>query len=193
MPITPEERRQAFQEVVNKLSDIGNPGSFSKLCIQFDKVFRDVCSSRRLEYSSEAGSGDRGIFFFPFYDDSSFWRHSIEIVESTSQYTVFDRHGRFAIFRKNRDYFGRLIVSNSPEHPIAKLEGRSANSLLSNVFEMMQTITNLQNEVMELKNQNERLVLNNEEKESHRIGVKHLQTDTIMKKFMIFLKNYTYK
>ncbi|RYC34067.1 hypothetical protein D3273_02110 [Lichenibacterium minor] len=133
MCITPEERRAAFDEIVTAVQNESDAESFSSIIQAFNAVFQQVNEAHGWPYTQEDGQRARCIFFFPFSSESAHWQGSIEILKSTSHYTVFDRLGKFAIYDRNSPSFGNLVVTNSKNNAIAKLEGLSAVDFLSSI------------------------------------------------------------
>ena len=169
MCIGPQDRRAAFTDILQIISTMERQQTFSSTIPMFDAAFRQVAEARCWPYSQEDGQAARCIFFFPFSAESAHWQGSIEVLKSTSHYAVFDRFGRFAIYRRSEAQFGGLVLTNSAEEAIAKLEGLSAVDFLSSVAGLREQIQELEEQQRLLELQTEQLYKFQEEL---RIGMK---------------------
>lgn len=129
-PIHP--RNVAFRAIRERLRNVDRAGTFSQNLEKFNQIFKEEVERQRLPYGPDDGNAEVSIYFFPFSAHHPQWQQSIDIVESSRQFTVFDRFGRFAMYKKDKTRFGELLESNSKGDPIAALEGRTAINLLEN-------------------------------------------------------------
>ena len=149
MCINPQRRQEIFNEIVEALENSRRLGSFSENLEAFEDIFRRVNQANHLQYDQDTGQRAQCIFFFPFSAQSAHWEGSIEILKSTSHYTVFDRHGRFSIYRRAGGRFGPIVITNSPDDAITKLEDISAVDFLSDMEDLKSSMLRLEREKRE--------------------------------------------
>lgn len=157
MPTT-QEIHAGFQDFIELVAQVKKKDTFVETCNAFSIAFQSVVSARKWPQPQSDEQDFPSTFFSPFLAESPFWRSSIEIFEAMDHYTVFDRHGNFAIYLKHRDnYFGTRVVTNDTTHAIASLEDQSARNFLSNFATLRDLVVEKNEELRELRIQRDNL------------------------------------
>ena len=157
MPRT-QEIKDGFEDFVDILQRMKPKTEFIETSQAFEAAFKEVVTARRWPQPQSDEQYAPSTFFSPFTENSPFWRSSIEILETLDHYTVFDRHGKYAIYLKNsQDLFGTRVLPKHTDDAIAQLEGQSARNFLYNIVELCGRIEELNKEKRSLRTEKEEL------------------------------------